>query len=192
MDKQSFSTNKIPVKNIFAAVFEKPDLDPILSVLSKGKVNFWGTEGTVKYLKSKGFAVTSVVFGFDFDGRVKSLDRDNFVRVLADRTNLKHLKELKQLKVEPYDLVIVDLYALDPKIFPESMDIGGMSLIRAAIKNYKNVALAFDRMSIFDLASELRRNESATTLDFRKKQAKAALKFVAERCALEAALAGKI
>ena len=122
----------IPVKNIFAAVFEKPSLDPILQVLSKGKVSFWGTEGTVKYLTSKGFDAKSVFSGFDFDGRIKSLDRDNFTRFLADRNKASHLKELKKLNLQPYDMVVVDLYAPDPKTFPESMDIGGMSLIRAA------------------------------------------------------------
>lgn len=177
--------DNIPVKNIFAAVFEKPSLDPLLQVLSKGRVSFWGTEGTVKYLKTKGFAATSVVSGFDFDGRVKSLDRENFARLLADRSKNSHLKELKSLGLEPYDLVVVDLYAPDAKTFPESMDIGGMSLVRAAIKNYQNVALAYDQMSVFDLASELRRNSAATSLEFRKKQAKAASKYIAERCALE-------
>ena len=183
--------DKIPVKNIFAAVYEKASLDPILQVLSRGRVKFWGTEGTVKYLKSKGFDAKSVFGGFDFDGRVKSLDRENFARLLADRSKASHLKELKRLNLEPYELVIIDLYVPDPKIFPESMDIGGMSLIRAAIKNYQNVALAFDRMSIFDLTSELRRSENATLLKFRKQQAKLALKFVTERCDLEANYFGR-
>ena len=177
--------DQIEVTNIFAAVFEKPGLDPILSVLSKGKVKFWGTEGTVKYLKSKGFDATSVVSGFDFNGRVKSLDRSVFVRVLADRNNPKHVRELKGLALKPFDLIIVDLYAPDVQSFPQSMDIGGMSLIRAACKNYQNVALAYDQMSIFDLASELRKNSNATTLDFRKNQAKAASLFIAQRCKLE-------
>lgn len=178
--------DQIEVTNIFAAVWDKSGLDPILSVLSKGRVKFWGTEGTVLYLKSKGFDATSVVSGFDFDGRVKSLDRSVFVRVLANRNNPKHTRELNDLALKPFDLIIVDLYAPDDKSFPESMDIGGMSLIRAACKNYQNVALAYDHMSIFDLATELRKNSSATLLEFRKKQAKAALKFIAERCVLEA------
>ena len=132
--------NKIPVKNIFAAVFEKTVLDPLLVVLDKKSVRFWGTEGTVKYLRSRGFEAKSVVFGVDFDGRVKSLDRKIFVRILADRMKKKHMEELKnltgdtseagpdssevdELSSEPFDQVIVDLYAPDKKNFPESMGV---------------------------------------------------------------------
>lgn len=178
--------DKIDIKNIFAAVFEKSGLDPILTVLPRGRVKFWATERTCEYLNKKGFRAESVVSGFDFDGRVKTLDRGVFVRILADRTNPKHLDELKRLKLTPIDLVVVDLYAPDPKIFPESMDIGGQALIRAAVKNYKNVALAFDNKSVFDLAGELSRNHCATLLAFRKQQAKLALEFIAARCEQEA------
>jgi len=184
----NINMDQIPVKNIFAAVFDKSSLDAVLPVLSIGKVRFWGTEGTVKHLKQKGYTATSIVAGFDFSGRIKSLDRGNFVRVLADRSESSHLRELKKMNLEPYDIIIVDLYAPNEKDFPQTMDVGGQAVIRGAIKNYKNVALAFDKMSIFDLASELRKNNGATSLEFRKKQAKAALKFVAERCALEAKL----
>lgn len=180
--------DNIPVRNIFAAVFEKSSLDPILQVLSIGKVKFWGTEGTVKYLKQKGYNATSVVSGFDFGGRVKSLDRENFARVLADRSKAADLRELKKMNLEPYDLIIVDLYAPEKNKFPENMDIGGHAIIRAAIKNWQNVALAFDKMSIFDLAGDVRRNEGSTSVSFRKKQAAAAAKFIAERTALEAKL----
>src|SRR3990167_10070027 len=93
---------KIIVNNIFAAIFEKSVLDPLLGVFDKKAVRFWGTEGTVKYLKSKGFSAESVVRGFDFDGRVKSLDRLIFARILADRGEKKHLAELKKLaKITP-------------------------------------------------------------------------------------------
>lgn len=196
---------KIKVKNIFAAVFEKTVLDPLLEVFDPKGVRFWGTEGTVRYLVKSGFSAHSVVTGFDFDGRVKSLDRLIFGRILADRIKRKHLAELRKLasltfevrsgrqlentsKVEafgPFDLVVVDLYAPDAKNFPESMDIGGQALIRAAVKNYKNVAVAFDKKSIEDVASQIKKNEGATTLAFRARQAKAALKFIAERAELE-------
>ena len=194
--------------NIFAAVSHKSILDPLLKVLDPKSTRFWGTRGTVQYLKSKGFEAQSVVSGFDFDGRVKSLDKITFVRVLADRTKKKHIEQLgviasetKQSKDrhvprsgtrddsygvwEPFDLVIVDLYPLDKKNFPESMDIGGQALIRAAIKNYKGVALAFDASSLESLVSELVSNGGSTTLSFRKTQAQKAAKFIAERCKLE-------
>lgn len=208
----------IKVTNIFAAVSDKSVLDPLLEVLDKRSVKFWGTEGTVRYLKSKGFWARSVVSGFDFDGRVKTLDRSVFARILADRSKKQHLEKLKGLIYgviarspsillratkqsvdrhaksdlarddrgwEPFDLVIVDLYAPNKKNFPESMDIGGQALIRAAIKNYKNVALTFDRRSLASLVGEMLRNSGSTSLAFRKKQAKSALKFITARCKIE-------
>src|SRR3989344_8296988 len=149
--------DNIFVRNIFAAVFDKKVLDPILEILKAGQkarpfsgrksgtrsglgldnVRFWGTEGTVEYLKQKGFKANSVVSGFDFDGRVKSLDKKVFAAILADSSKKSHLIELKRLGVEPLNAVVVDLYKPSKKGFPESMDIGGQALIRAAIKNYK-------------------------------------------------------
>ena len=195
--------DRILVTNIFAAVFTKSLLDPLLKILNPNRVKFWGTEGTVKYLKSKDFRAESVVSGFDFDGRVKTLDRAIFARILADRLRKKHLKELQLLARdtsevgsdsseeedwEPFDLVIVDLYAPDPKNFPETMDIGGQALIRAAIKNFENVVVAFDPKSIEDLVWELKINKGVTSVKFRKRQAAKAARFIAERAKLEVAL----
>ena len=95
------------------------------------------------------------------------------------------------MTVQPFDAVIVDLYKPDKKGFPESMDIGGHALIRAACKNYKNVAVAYDAKSIDDLAWELKTNKGQASLGFRKKQALKALKFIALRSALEVRLFGK-
>src|SRR3989344_917207 len=139
--------DKVIVKTVFAAVFDKKVLDDLVPIFRNNKVSVLGTEGTTKYLKSKGVSAKSVVSGFDFDGKVKTLQKEVFARILADRTNLKHLKELKKLNLVPFDLVIVDLYAPDPKNFPETMDIGGQALIRAAIKNFETVAVAFDPKS---------------------------------------------
>jgi len=194
--------DKIKVKNIFAAINNKSFLDSLLAILDPESANFWGTEGTVKYLKSKGFAAQSVVLGFDFDGRLKSISREIFARILADRSKKSHLEELRKqgptlsrattgsdpVFTEPIDLVTVDLYAPDKNNFPESMDIGGQALIRAAIKNYKNVALAFDKESIGALVDHLKTNQGSTLLRFRKNQAKKASRFIAERCKLEADL----
>ncbi len=200
----------LKIKNILADVNIKSILDPLLAVLDSKSVKFWGTEGTVKYLKAKGFEAISVVSGFDFDGRVKTLDKKVFARILADGSNKKHMDELQRMfslshsrpdresdsrlrkddKMagwEPFDLVIVDLYPLDKKNFPESMDIGGQALFRAAIKNYKGVALAFDKSSLASLVSELISNKGSTTLSFRKTQAQKAAKFIAKRGAVEAA-----
>src|SRR3990167_11453152 len=191
--------------NIFAAVFDKSILDPLLGVLDKKSVKFWGTRGTVDYLVKKNFNANSVVSGFDFDGRLKTLDKKVFAGILADKKKPSHLEELRRLArdtsevgsdsseveklpSEPFDLVIVDLYPLDKKNFPESMDIGGQALIRAAIKNYKGVALAFDASSLESLVSELVSSDGSTSFNFRKTQAQKAVKFIAERVKSEANL----
>lgn len=205
--------DKIKINYIFAAVFDKKCLDPLVPVLKNFKVKVLGTEGTVKYLKAKGISAKSVLTGFDFDGRVKSLDRAVFARILADKTKKKHLLELSSLyssnersesrssskkgssrqgrTVLPIDAVVVDLYKPDKKGFPESMDIGGQALIRAAVKNFANVAIAYDKKSIDDLAWQLKTNKGETNLPFRKKQAAKALKFIASRSVLEVRLFGK-
>src|SRR3990167_11285394 len=180
--------DKIFVKIIFAAVSDKSILEPLLKVLDKKSVRVWGTKGTADYLKKKNFSATSVFSGFDFDGRVKSLDRETFNRILADRSKKRHLDELERSGVEPFDLVVVDLYKPDKKNFPESMDIGGQALIRAAIKNYKGVALAFDKSSLESLVSELVSSDGSTSFNFRKTQAQKAVKFIAERVKSEANL----
>lgn len=184
--------DRIEVLNIFAAVFEKGVLDALLEMLDKQRTKFWGTEGTIEYVRKKGFEGESVVKGYDFSGRVKSLDRANFVRILADKNNPDHLEQLKKEGLEPFDLVVVDLYAPEESIFPESMDIGGQTLVRAAVKNYKNVALAYDEQSIEELVLELNKNACMTTLEFRKEQAKKAAKFIAERTKLEAEMFDKV
>lgn len=180
--------DNIRINYIFAAVFDKKFLDPLIPVLKNLKVKVLGTEGTVKYLKAKGINAKSVISGFDFDGRVKSLDRKNFAAILADSSKKSHLSQLAKLQVRPVNAVIVDLYKPDKKGFPESMDIGGQALIRAAIKNYKFVAVAFDKKSIDDLSWELKTNKGQTKLDFRKKLAEKALKFIAQRAKLESQL----
>jgi len=176
--------DKILVKNILIAVSDKKVIDKLLPLVEKNKI--WATEGTAKYIKLKIESVYPVALGFDFGGRLKTLSRELFARILADRGQASHMVELERLGVEPFDLVVVVLYKPDKNNFPESMDIGGQALIRAAIKNYKNVALAFDASSLESLVGELISNNGSTTLGFRKTQAQKAAKFIAERCEVEA------
>jgi len=195
--------DQIKVKNILIAVSNKPVLDGLLPVLKESSVRIWATEGTAKYIREKGLEAESIVSGFDFDGRVKSLDKLILARVLADKSKQKHLQELSKLGaeqgetllqsrsllvLEPFDAVVVELYKLDEANFPESMDIGGVTLIRAAIKNFENVALAFDEESIIELTEELKTKQGETLLAFRKAKAKKAADFIAERCKLESEL----
>lgn len=182
--------DNIQIKGAFIAVFDKKNLDSLIPVLKNNKIKVLGTEGTVKYLRAKGINAKSAVSGFDFDGRVKSLDRKNFAAILADSSKKNHVVQLARIGIEPINAVIVDLYKPDKKSFPESMDIGGQALIRAAVKNYKNVAVAYGAKTIEDLAWQLKTNKGETSFAFRKKQAVKALKFIAQRASLEARLFG--
>ncbi len=180
--------NKIKVKNILIAVSNKSSIDVLLPVLKDNGVKIWATEGTAKYIREKGFEAESIVFGFDFDGRVKSLDRTILAQVLADKSKEVHLAELSKMGAEPFDAVALELYKLDEKNFPESMDIGGVTLIRAAIKNWHNVALAFDGGSTKGLTEHLKANSGSVLLQFRRQQAKKAARFIEQRSKQEADL----
>src|SRR3989344_7040386 len=178
--------DNIKVKNVLIAVSNKETIDKLLPLIKSDKI--WATEGTAKYIKLKIETVKPVALGFDFNGRLKTISRELFARILADRGQALHMAELEKMNVEPFDLVVVDLYKPDSGNFPESMDIGGQALIRAAIKKYKNVALAFDAESIKELAEELKSKRGWSSFAFRKAQAKKAAKFIAQRTKLEADL----
>src|SRR3989344_3583270 len=89
--------NQIELKNILIAVSNKPSIDGLLPVLTENGVKIWATEGTAKYIKSKGFKSQSIVSGFDFDGRVKSLEKLTLARILADKSKPKHIEELQRV-----------------------------------------------------------------------------------------------
>ncbi len=178
--------DSIKVHTVFMAVFDKANLAKLVPVLAQFKIKALGTTGTVQFLKSQGIDAENVVDGFEYDGRVKSLGRANFVAILADKNKPQHMAKLKEENVDPIDAVIVDLYKPNPKDFPETMDIGGQALIRAAVKNYENVAVAYDKKSIDKLAEELKKHNGETSMAFRKNMAKMAAKYIAERTKQEA------
>lgn len=178
--------DRIRIYTVFIAVFDKKYLEKLIPVLLEFKIKALGTAGSVQFLKSRGINAKNVVDGFEYDGRVKSLGRSNFVAILADKNKPEHMAKLKEENVDPIDAVIVDLYKPDKNNFPETMDIGGQALIRAAIKNYENVAVAFDRESIDKLAEELKKHNGETPLSFRKNLARSAAKYIAQRTQLEA------
>lgn len=177
--------DRIRVNSVFVAVFDKKSLEKLVPVLVEYKIKAVGTAGTVAYLQSRGVRAQSVIEGYEYGGRIKTLGRKNFVAILADRNRPGHVSHLKDEGIEPIDAVIVDLYKPDKKNFPETMDIGGQALIRAAVKNYENVAVAYDASSINRLADELAKHDCETTLSFRTSAAKAAAGFIARRAKLE-------
>lgn len=178
--------DKIKVKKVFIAVFDKTSLEKLVPVLVKFKIKSLGTAGTVAYLQSRGVEAQSVVEGYEYGGRIKTLGRKNFVAILADKSNPDHVTHLMDEGVAPINAVVVDLYKPDRENFPETMDIGGQALIRAAVKNYQNVAVAFDKESIDTLSEQLVKHNGETPISFRKNAARAAANFIAKRAKLEA------
>ena len=142
----------VEIKSALVSVFDKSGLDAIIAELAKLNVDIISTGGTLKYIESQGVAVRSVEsltsYPSILDGRVKTLHPKVFGGILARREE-SHLNELAEYEIPQIDLVIVDLYPFeetvretdDEKKIIEKIDIGGISLIRAAAKNFNDVVV---------------------------------------------------
>lgn len=128
------------------------------------------TGGTKRALAEAGVAVTSVseITGFPecLDGRVKTLHPKIHAGILAMRANEEHMKQLTELGVDTIDVVAINLYPFKQTIMKdgvaledaiENIDIGGPTMIRAAAKNYQDVAVVVDRRIIKRLSTNTRR-----------------------------------
>ncbi len=167
------------IKNALISVYNKEALEPVLKKLTNLGIGIYSTGGTYNFIKDKGYAVQKVedLTGYPsiLGGRVKTLHPKVFGGILAKR-NEEHLEELTQYQIPTFDLVIVDLYpfkqtlaetAEEPLII-EKIDIGGISLIRAAAKNYRDVLVVSDRAQYHNLLQYLA-DDNTTDLETRKK-----------------------
>ncbi len=150
-------TPMLPVRRALVSVFDKTGLEDLGSGLAKLGVEIISTGGTARQLAAGGVAVTAVseITGHPeiLHGRVKSLHPRIFGGILADRRRSEHRDELEQHEIPPIDLVAVNLYPFeDAAAAPdatvdgavEMIDIGGPSMVRAAAKNFANVAVVVD------------------------------------------------
>lgn len=142
----------IVVKNALISVYSKDGLEVLAGLLHRAGVVIYSTGGTQEFIESLGIPVKKVedITGYPsiLGGRVKTLHPKVFGGILAIR-NQEHLSQLQQFDIPTFDLVIVDLYpfeatvaagAPEPDII-EKIDIGGISLIRAAAKNFNDVVV---------------------------------------------------
>jgi phosphoribosylaminoimidazolecarboxamide formyltransferase/IMP cyclohydrolase len=148
-------------------------------------VEIYSTGGTQAYLESLGIPVITVesLTGYPsiLDGRVKTLHPKVFGGILARREE-GHLAELKEMDIPPFDVVVVDLYPFEETVASgaseteiiEKIDIGGISLIRAAAKNFNDVVVIPSKLSYKPLVDALENNAGSTTLSDRLAFAKAA------------------
>jgi len=140
------------IKRALISVYNKNGIVNFAKELEKLFIEIISTGGTYKLLKENNIKVKSVeeITGFPevLNGRVKTLHPNIFAGILADRDNPEHIKELEKFNVKTIDLVVVNLYPFEETILKENItvaeaieqiDIGGVSLIRASAKNYKDV-----------------------------------------------------
>ncbi|MCA1983487.1 bifunctional phosphoribosylaminoimidazolecarboxamide formyltransferase/IMP cyclohydrolase [Nocardioides nematodiphilus] len=148
--------DRIQIKRALVSVFDKTGLDDLVKGLHEAGVELVSTGGSAALIESLGLPVTKVedLTGFPecLDGRVKTLHPRVHAGILADRRLDDHVAQLSELGVEPFDLVVVNLYPFAATVAAggtveeiiEKIDIGGPSMVRAAAKNHPSVAIVTD------------------------------------------------
>ncbi len=170
----------LKIKNALISVSDKENIIYLLKVLKKYKIKIISSGGTYKTIRRLGYECTelSKYTGFEemLDGRVKTLHPKIHAGILHDRQNKNHKREMLKQKFPPIDLIIVNFYPFQkvviqsksPKNIIENIDIGGPTMVRAAAKNFKNVAIVTNKNDYAPLINELKRNKGKTSLNFRE------------------------
>ena len=142
-----------PIRRALVSVYDKDRLLELGAALSKAGIEIISTGSTAKTLQGSGIAVTEVseYTGFPeiMGGRVKTLHPKIHSGILADQDNSDHMQAIADLDIEPFDLVIINLYPFVQTIASgaayaeciEQIDIGGPSMLRGAAKNHGSVAV---------------------------------------------------
>lgn len=172
------------IQSALISVYHKDGLDVIVKSLDKYGVKIYSTGGTWDFITSLGIEAVKIedLTGYPsiLDGRVKTLHPKVFGGILSVRDNVKHQDETKKYEIPAIDLVIVDLYPFektienetDEDVIIEKIDIGGISLIRAAAKNYNDVLVISHMGQYHDLHSLLEENKCHTDLETRRRYAR--------------------
>lgn len=180
------------IKSALVSVYHKDHLDELLKELHKHGVTFYSTGGTQAFIEGLGLPVTAVEELTEYPsilgGRVKTLHPKVFGGILARRDNEEDMKTLAEYAIPEIDLVIVDLYPFEETLqktdneseIIEKIDIGGVSLIRAAAKNYKDTVIIGDFGEYEKLRQIVAENNGATSLEDRRYFATRAFQHTAE------------
>ena len=172
------------IKSAIISVFNKDGLGPIVKELSKQGVTIYSTGGTQSFIEDLGIGVKRVEdltsYPSILGGRVKTLHPKVFGGILNRKNNEKDQEQLKEFDIPSFDLVIVDLYPFEETVAAggtheeiiEKIDIGGISLIRAAAKNYNDVMLVSTRKQYANFSSILTSQKGEITVEQRKAYAK--------------------
>ena len=173
------SENK-QIKTALVSVFHKDGLEELLAKLNAEGVRFLSTGGTWQFIEGLGYPCEKVedvtTYPSILGGRVKTLHPKIFGVILARRDNEGDRQQMQQYEITPIDLVIVDLYPFEDTVqsgasaedIIEKIDIGGISLIRAGAKNFKDVVIVPEKADYALLLDLLQKNGAQTNLEERK------------------------
>ena len=173
-------SHPVKVKNALISVFYKDNLEPVIQQLHQLGVNIYSTGGTEKFIKDLGVNVIPVEdltsYPSILGGRVKTLHPKVFGGILTRRDHSGDQEQIAQYEIPEIDLVIVDLYPFEETVksgaaeqeIIEKIDIGGISLIRAAAKNHQDVIIIASKDDYSPLHELLKEQNGTTTLAQRK------------------------
>ncbi|WP_373941356.1 bifunctional phosphoribosylaminoimidazolecarboxamide formyltransferase/IMP cyclohydrolase [Polaribacter sejongensis] len=176
------STSKT-IKSALISVFHKDGLEPVVKKLNELNVTIYSTSGTEKFIKDLGIKVIPVdevtSYPSILGGRVKTLHPKVFGGILNRQDNESDVAELAEYNIPQIDLVIVDLYPFEKTVasgapeqdIVEKIDIGGISLIRAAAKNFKDTVIVSSMDQYEGFLNTLSEGNGETTISERKKLA---------------------
>ena len=178
--------DKKKIRTALVSVFHKDGLDALLAKLNAEGVKFLSTGGTQKFIESLGYDCAKVedvtTYPSILGGRVKTLHPKLFGGILGRRELESDVQEMAQYEIEPIDLVIVDLYPFEQTVASgaseadiiEKIDIGGISLIRAAAKNFNDVVIVPSKAEYQPLLDIVNAQGAETTLEQRRRFAERA------------------
>lgn len=168
------------IKTALVSVFHKDGLGELLAKLNAEGVKFISTGGTHKFIESLGYECQTVesitTYPSILGGRVKTLHPKIFGGILARRDDAGDREQMAQYEIPEIDLVIVDLYPFEQTVaggaseaeIIEKIDIGGISLIRAGAKNFKDVVIVPSKAEYGVLLDILKRKGAETDIEERK------------------------
>lgn len=157
--------DRVPLKRALISVYDKTGLEELAQGLHQAGVSIVSTGSTASRIAAAGVPVTEVadLTGFPecLEGRVKTLHPRVHAGILADRRKEDHVRQLAELEIEPFDLVVVNLYPFVETVksgatqdeIVEQIDIGGPSMVRAAAKNHPSVAVVVDPAKYADVVA---------------------------------------
>ncbi|MDG2194668.1 MAG: bifunctional phosphoribosylaminoimidazolecarboxamide formyltransferase/IMP cyclohydrolase [Polaribacter sp.] len=173
-------SNTKTIKSALISVFHKDGLKPLVEKLNKLDVTIYSTGGTEKFIKDLGINVIPVEditsYPSILGGRVKTLHPKIFGGILNRQDHQGDISEMESYQIPQLDLVIVDLYPFEKTVasgaseedIVEKIDIGGISLIRAAAKNFKDTVIISSMEQYDSFLNLISENKGATTISDRK------------------------